>query len=985
MIASISTRYSLLISICCLLLPPYLALAEEKSQEQPLLTNTRQLIFEGRRSGEGYFSADGSKMIFQSEREPDNPFYQIYLMDLETGDVERISTGSGKTTCAWIHPEGDRVLFASTRDDPEAQAKQREELDKRAAGQGRRYSWSFDEHYDIYQTVPGSGQFSRLTDAPGYDAEGSWSPDGKLIVFASNRHAYQQALDAETRGLFERDPSVLMDIYLMNADGGQVRRLTDAPGYDGGPFFSPDGTRIVWRRFAPNGKVAEVWTMNTDGSDPRQITRLGVMSWAPFYHPSGDYIIFTNNAQGYRNFELYIVDSQGQGEPVRVTYTDGFDGLPVFTPDGQRLSWASSRTPERKAQIFMADWNDGEARRLLGLKESGGTEAAAASPEPRPPDLDRTQGAITPDDLRLHVNYLASEALAGRLTGSAGERLATRYVADVFKALGLEPAGDDGGFFQTFEFTAGVSLAAGNRLTVHSEEGSRDFSVDESWRPLAFSGNGAVDSAEIVFAGYGIVTPATDDAPPYDAYAELDVSDRWVMVLRYLPENITPQRRLELSRYADLRYKAMLARDKGARGLIVVSGPGSGVKQQLVKLSFDTALGGTSMATLSVTDALASELLAASGKDLKALQASLDGGEAIKGFVLSGIRLDAHIALEQERRSGRSVLARLPAASTATLEPVMIGAHVDHLGLGDSSGSLATGDEKGQVHPGADDNASGVAALLEIAQYLATQVGSGKLELKRDVIFAAWSGEELGLLGSSHYAKHLGEDTGTAGEKRLPIAAYLNMDMVGRLDQRLYLQGVGSSTRWPGEIERRNAPVGLSITLQQDSYLPTDATSFYLQGVPVLNAFTGPHPDYNTPRDTPARINYDGTARIALLMALLTRSVALNTQAPDYVAMEKPAGTPTRRNLQAYLGTIPEYGESDQPGVKLNGVAEAGPAARAGLRSGDVIVELAGKTIENIYDFTYALNALKVGSAVEIVVQRQGEPLILSVTPARRE
>jgi membrane-associated protease RseP (regulator of RpoE activity) len=217
------------------------------------------------------------------------------------------------------------------------------------------------------------------------------------------------------------------------------------------------------------------------------------------------------------------------------------------------------------------------------------------------------------------------------------------------------------------------------------------------------------------------------------------------------------------------------------------------------------------------------------------------------------------------------------------------------------------------------------------------------------------------------------------------MAAYLNMVMVGRLDRRLYLQGVGSSTLWPGEIERRNVPVGLPVSLQQDSYLPTDATSFYLLGVPVLNAFTGVHGDYSTPRDTPGRINYDGAARIAWLMALLTRSVALRAEAPDYVAMEKPAGTPTRRNLQAYLGTIPEYGESNRPGVKLNGVAEAGPAAQAGLKSGDVIIELAGKPIENIYDYTYALNALKVGSAVEIVVQRHGEALTFSVTPARRE
>lgn len=346
--------------------------AEPPGHELELLTNTRQLIFEGRRSGEGYFSADGRRMIFQSERDPDNPFYQIYLMDLETGDTARVSTGAGKTTCAWIHPSGERVLFASTHEDPDAHKKQREELEKRAAGQGSRYSWSFDEHYDIFEADTSGKIVRKLTDAPGYDAEGSWSPDGQTIVFASNRHAYgKDALGEAERQVFEKDPSVFMEIYAMDADGGNVRRLTETLGYDGGPFFSADGNRIVWRQFDLAGHVAEIWTMRPDGLDKRQITRLGVMSWAPYFHPSGDYIVFANNAHGYSNFELYLVDSAGEREPVRVTDSAGFDGLPVFTPDGKRLAWASGRTPDKQAQIFIADWDDAAARRLLGLDAGG--------------------------------------------------------------------------------------------------------------------------------------------------------------------------------------------------------------------------------------------------------------------------------------------------------------------------------------------------------------------------------------------------------------------------------------------------------------------------------------------------------------------------------------------------------------------------------------------------------------------------------------
>ena len=215
------------------------------AEEMDLLSNTRQLTFEGRRAGEGYFSADGTRMIFQSERDAINPFYQIYLMDLETGDVDLVSTGYGKTTCAWIHPVADKVLYASTHDDPDARQKMQAELDFRASGKQRRYSWDYDEHYEIYEQDLITGERRNLTHALGYDAEGAYSPDGSRIVFASNRRAYSDQMSAEVQAIFEHDKSFMMDLYLMNADGSGVRRLTDAPGYDGGPFFSFDGKRSL--------------------------------------------------------------------------------------------------------------------------------------------------------------------------------------------------------------------------------------------------------------------------------------------------------------------------------------------------------------------------------------------------------------------------------------------------------------------------------------------------------------------------------------------------------------------------------------------------------------------------------------------------------------------------------------------------------------------------------------------------------------------
>ncbi|PYJ85749.1 MAG: peptidase M28, partial [Verrucomicrobia bacterium] len=278
--------------------------------EAQFLSNIRQLTFEGGRSGEGYFSLDGKALVFQSEREPGNPFYQIYILDLETGDSHRVSAGIGKTTCAFFRPNSDEVLFASTHLDPDAKAKQRTELEFRASGKERRYSWDYDEYFDIFVAKRDGSRLRRLTSADGYDAEASYSPDGKKIVFTSLRDAYPaEKLSSEDRKRLETDPAYFGEIYIMNADGSGQKRLTFTPGYDGGPFFSPDGRRILWRRFGTNGINADIYTMKLDGSDVRRLTDFGCMSWAPFYHPSGQYLLFTANKLGFANFELFIVDA----------------------------------------------------------------------------------------------------------------------------------------------------------------------------------------------------------------------------------------------------------------------------------------------------------------------------------------------------------------------------------------------------------------------------------------------------------------------------------------------------------------------------------------------------------------------------------------------------------------------------------------------------------------------------------------------------
>jgi Tol biopolymer transport system component len=331
------------------------------NQERDFLSRVRRLTVDGRRAGEGYWSPDGTRLVFQSEREPGNPFYQMYVLDFATGETTRISPGLGKTTCGFFRPGSDQIEFASTHHDPTSKRQQDDELAFRASGKERRYAWDYDPEMDIYAYSEKTKALTRLTTARGYDAEGGYSPDGQWLVFSSTRAAYDHPLsDAEKKQL-ELDPSYFAEIYIMKADGSDQRRLTNVPGYDGGPFFNHDGSRILWRRFDERGLIADVWSMKPDGSDATQLTDFGAMSWAPYEHASGEYILFASNKLGFENFEVFMVDSAGTKEPVRVTYSDGFDGLPVPSPDGTQLAWTSSRSGGGAGQIFLAQWNHQKA------------------------------------------------------------------------------------------------------------------------------------------------------------------------------------------------------------------------------------------------------------------------------------------------------------------------------------------------------------------------------------------------------------------------------------------------------------------------------------------------------------------------------------------------------------------------------------------------------------------------------------------------
>ena len=951
----------------------------QASEERPeadegrFLSRVRQLTFEGKRAGEGYYAPDGKKLVFQSERDPANPFYQIFELDLESGDVRRVSPGTGKTTCAFIRPGDGDVLFSSTHHDPRSEELQREELEFRASGQERRYAWDYDPEMELY--VEDGGQLRRLTNVRGYDAEGSYSPDGNWIVFASNRRAYSEKLTPQQQKQLEVDPAFFIDLYLMRADGSEVRRITEVDGYDGGPFFTADGERIVWRRFREDGLTADIWSARMDGSDARRLTDFKAMSWAPYAHPSGQYVVFTSNKLGFSNFELFVVDMQGQREPVRITYTDGFDGLPVPTPDGKGLTWTTNRGGS--SQLFTARWNhEAVIQALATAPARGGASTVADAPGAASRSKTQANGSTATagapgkmDALIDQVTYLASPELAGRMTGSPGAKAAADYIIEQFQRVGVQPHPAVGDFRHGFEFTAGMN-DTGSELRV---DGKR-FKGEKRVQAFSFSDTGTIEG-EVVFAGYGLVVPDEKDFG-YDSYHGLDLQDKIVLALRYFPEDADQETRGILSRYSGLRYKAMQARQRGAKAMLIVTGPRSPNAGETVPMTFDAALSGSGILAASIDADIAARIFKhPEGLSLEQMQESLDSANPhVSGFEIPDVKVAITTAVARDRKRGHNVIGYLPGSDPAAERraPLVIGAHYDHLGHGRGGNSLAKKNEKDQAHLGADDNASGVAAVLQIAEALASR------ERRRPVLFALWSGEEMGLLGSTAFVKEL-DDMGIAP------AAYINFDMVGRLrDDRLSLQAAGSSAIWPRLIEQANVVHGFDLNVQEDPYLPTDSAPFYQAKTPTLNFFTGSHEDYHRPSDTVDKLNVEGLERIAAMGALLARKVIALEDDPAYVEVEREreegAG---RASLRAYTGTIPDY-TAEMEGLLLSGVVGGGPADEAGLQSGDVIVEFGGQTITNIYDYTYALDAVKIGEALEVVVLRGGQRHKFTLTPTAR-
>ena len=572
--------------------------------------------------------------------------------------------------------------------------------------------------------------------------------------------------------------------------------------------------------------------------------------------------------------------------------------------------------------------------------------------------------------LRDHVHRLASDELGGRLTGTEGARLAADYLIQELRLLDAAPIDIEGadGFRVPFDFTSG-SRDTGSSIRI----GEQSFAGSDSITALSFSDNGTV-SGQVVFAGYGLTVPDTDELA-YDSYATLDVEGKIVVALRYFPEDVDEATRNHLARYSGLRYKAMTARERGASALLLVTGPRSPKPGETIGMLFDTAVAGSGIVAASINGEIAEALFAGAPKSLADAQAALDTGNPHEvGFDLTPT-VELEVSLEREQSTGYNIVAEVPtqpATEDGERPWLLLGAHYDHLGHGGGGNSLARDSERDAVHNGADDNASGTAAVLEIARGLAGR------KLSHRIAVAFWSGEELGLLGSTAFAK-AGPLDGAE------IVAYLNFDMVGRSrDNKLSLQGTGSSPGWATVIERSNVPVGFDLSLQEDPYLPTDSAAFNAVGVPALNFFTGSHEDYHRPSDDTEKIDFPELDRVVHLGTLIARRVAEANQPLEFVKVERKAAQGGDRDtVRAYTGTIPDYA-TDIEGLLLGGVMAGGPAAAAGLQEGDIIVQFGEREITNIYDYTYALDAARADEPLQVIYVRDGERHETTLTPTVR-
>jgi hypothetical protein len=569
------------------------------------------------------------------------------------------------------------------------------------------------------------------------------------------------------------------------------------------------------------------------------------------------------------------------------------------------------------------------------------------------------------------VKYLASDKLKGRGDGSKELDVAAHYIARHFKKFGLKPGGDNGTYFQHFLMTVGAKLGGNNSLIYERGATRKVLAAQKDFLPFSFSADISL-AAPLVFAGYGITAPDLH----YDDYQGLDAKGKIVIVLRHEPQENDEKSAFagtQLTTHAAIVNKAISAKNHGAVGMILVNDLGNHPEEADDLIRFGSLAGPVEMklAALQVKAAEVDEWLKPSGHTLEELRQAIDKDLSNHSFALDpSTRLALTVDVKRIHRQVANVIGVLPGRDEKLgRQAIVVGAHYDHLGLGDNH-SLAPR-LIGQIHHGADDNASGTSGLMELAEGLARQ----RSNLKHSIIFIAFAAEETGLLGSSYYTEH----------PLIPLdqtLAMLNMDMIGRISKnRVYVGGTGTSPGFKKLVEEANRPVGFEVKDFTSGYGASDHMSFTMRGVPVLFFFSGLHSDYHKPSDTWEKIDAADGARVVDLVANIIQGLDALTEKPQYVRVAEPAPRMMGGGggYGPYFGSVPDFGEIEH-GVKFADIRDGSPAAKAGFKAGDVLVEFGGKKIDNLYDFTYALRAHKPGDKVMVTVLRDGQRVTHEVT-----
>src|SRR5215471_2387967 len=588
-------------------------------------------------------------------------------------------------------------------------------------------------------------------------------------------------------------------------------------------------------------------------------------------------------------------------------------------------------------------------------------------------------GAVITIDPKLYlddVKYLASPELRGRLTGSPELEKAAAYLRAKYERFGLESVG--GSYEQAFQVTTDAKLGLGNKFSF-TDKGKLVTLRSGDFVPFNFSQTGKL-TGTVVFAGYGITAPEYN----YDDYAGLDVKGKIVLVLRHEPQEADPNSVFEgktYTQHAQLASKASNAKMHGAAGVILVMDRANhpDAADELEKFGITAGPSNAGIPFVQVKEQRIDQWFASAGKNLKQIQSDIDKSLKPESFPFpTTLNVDANLDVERAVKTVHNVVAYLKGQ---TPEYVIVGGHYDHLGLGGQY-SLAPS-QTGTIHPGADDNASGAAGVVELARYFSKQPAA-----KRGILFLNFAGEEQGLLGSAYYTDH----------PLLPLkdaVAMVNLDMIGRMrDNKLYLGGTASGTTLKTTVEKELPRHELKVDYSGGpSEGSSDHTSFTAHQVPALFFFSGLHSDYHKPSDTADRIDAAAAAKMLSLVADIVQDMREAAGRPEFVkaAPSNPHGSSSSSGNPGqvsgygpYFGSVPDFAEGIN-GVKFADVRENSPAAKAGLKQGDIMVEFDGKPISNLYDFTYALRGKKPGDEVSVKVMRDGKPLTVNVALSRRE